>query len=179
MNFVKLFTYLVGFAFPLQAFTISSVAFAQKEAKASAELEPRSGHKSVKGKVEFEQVEKGVRVIANIEGLSPNSAHGFHIHEKGDCSAKDASSAGGHFAPLQQPHGAPGDNKHHVGDMGNLKADKEGKAVLSQVFEALSLDPKSKSYIGAKAVVLHAKADDLKSQPSGDAGGRIACGVIR
>lgn len=179
MNFVKLFTYLIGFALPLQTFTFPVVAQAQQETKASAKLEPRSGNTSVKGKVEFEKAKNGVRVIANIEGLSPNSAHGFHIHEKGDCSAKDASSAGGHFAPLEKTHGAPGDKRHHVGDMGNVKANKDGKVVLNEVFEALSLDPKSKAYIGSKAVVLHAKADDLQSQPAGDAGGRIACGVIQ
>lgn len=186
MNFVKLATYVVGFALPLQMVSVHGIAFAAKGDKgthslknASTVLEAKSGNKTVKGKVDFIREKKGVRVIANVEGLKPNSKHGFHIHENGDCSAVDASSAGGHFNPTGQPHASPDADIHHIGDLGNLESDKSGKATINQLFEDLSLDKSNKAFIGSKALVIHAKADDLESQPSGDAGDRIACGVIK
>jgi Cu-Zn family superoxide dismutase len=102
--------------------------------------------------------------------------HGFHIHEKGDCSAADASSAGGHFNPTGKPHGGPDSDARHAGDFGNIEADATGNARYSRTFSDLTLDGES-SIIG-KAIIVHQKADDLKTQPSGDAGGRIGCGVI-
>jgi Cu-Zn family superoxide dismutase len=141
---------------------------------ASAELAPASGS-NVRGIVNFIQDKDKVRVEATITGLTPGK-HGFHIHEKGDCSAPDASSAGGHFNPTGMPHAGPGEHQRHVGDFGNVEADASGQAKYAQSFSDLKFDGDA-SIIG-KGVIVHEKADDLKTQPSGDAGGRVACGVI-
>ncbi len=130
----------------------------------------------VTGKVTFIQLEKGVRVIAEVEGLTPGS-HGFHIHEIGDCSAPDAMSAGGHFNPHKDLHAGPSDLPRHVGDLGNLAADKKGSAYYDRVDFMIRLDGIN-SIIG-KAVIVHAYRDDYVSQPTGNAGARQACGVIR
>lgn len=140
--------------------------------KASALLESTEGNK-----VTVTEVADGVRVQADLAGLTPGK-HGFHVHEKGDCSAPDASSAGGHFNPAGKPHGAPEDAERHAGDMGNIEADSSGLAKLNYIDHTLSLVAGEKSIIG-RAIVVHAKADDLHSQPTGDAGGRVACGVIK
>ena len=143
---------------------------------AYAELQPTEGNE-VHGTVTFTQAPQGVRISASIMGLSPGQ-HGFHVHETGDCSAPDASSAGGHFAPQDEPHGAPTDpaGQRHAGDMGNIEADDSGNATYERVDEVMSLSG-ANSIIG-KAVIVHANPDDLESQPSGDAGARLACGVI-
>lgn len=143
--------------------------------KAIAILYPTEGNK-VSGTVTFTEVEDGVRVQAEITGLTPGN-HGFHVHEFGDCSSADASSAGAHFNPTDQPHGAPDAEARHVGDMGNVEADASGAAELTYVDHNLSLTRDKLSIIG-RSVVIHAKADDLKSQPAGDSGARVACGVI-
>ena len=142
---------------------------------AIANLSPTQGNEAT-GTVTFVQETTGVRVIADLRNIGSGS-HGFHIHENGDCSAPDASSAGGHFNPTGAPHGGPEDDRHHVGDMGNIEATESGGAMLERVFESLSLEGEN-SIVG-KAVIVHAGKDDLESQPSGDAGARIACGVIR
>ncbi len=143
--------------------------------EAIAELNPTQGNE-VKGTVSFTQTAPGrVRVVASLTGLSPGE-HGFHIHETGDCSAPDATSAGGHFNPMNEPHGAPTAAQHHVGDLGNITANAYGQASLDTVFPLLQLEG-TNSIIG-RAVVVHAGKDDLTSQPSGDAGARVACGVI-
>ena len=141
---------------------------------ATATLTPTQGH-DVKGTVTFTKVDNGVRVVADITGLTPGE-HGFHVHEKGDCSAPDGSSAGGHFNPTGMPHGGPDSEKHHIGDLGNLTADASGKATLDRVFTFLELSG-TNSIVGC-GLVVHQGADDLTSQPSGDAGARVACGVI-
>ncbi|HEY4271776.1 MAG TPA: superoxide dismutase family protein [Candidatus Udaeobacter sp.] len=151
------------------------VAKSAESAKGIAVLHPTAGNK-VSGTVTFTPVADGVRVHAEITGLTPGK-HGFHVHEFGDCSAADASSAGGHFNPTHKPHGGPEAAERHVGDMGNVEADASGKAKLDYVDHHMSLTNEQTSVIG-RAVIVHAKADDLKSQPSGDAGARIACGVI-
>ena len=138
-------------------------------------LHPTAGNK-VSGSVTFTPVADGVQVHAEIAGLTPGK-HGFHIHEFGDCSAGDASSAGAHFNPTNQPHAGPDTAARHEGDMGNVEADASGKAKLHYVDHQISLGNDAKSAIG-RSVVLHAKPDDLKTQPSGDSGARIACGVI-
>ena len=143
--------------------------------KAVAVLHPTAGSK-VGGTVTFTEVADGVQVQAEITGLAPGN-HGFHVHEFGDCSAPDASSAGGHFNPSSKPHAAPDALERHVGDMGNVEADASGKAKLDYVDHQISLTNDQQSVIG-RSVVVHAKADDLKTQPSGDSGARIACGVI-
>ena len=143
---------------------------------AQADFQAKSGS-NVTGYVTFREMDGTVRVTATVNGLSPGK-HGFHIHENGDCSAPDASSAGGHFAPHGNPHGSPegARSRHHAGDLGNLVADGTGKASMDEQFDFLHLSGED-SIVG-KAVVIHGKADDLTSQPSGAAGARVACGVI-
>jgi Cu-Zn family superoxide dismutase len=143
--------------------------------KAIATLHPTAGNK-VSGNTTFTSVADGVRIHAEITGLTPGK-HGFHVHQFGDCSATDASSAGGHFNPTNQPHAGPDAAARHEGDMGNVEADSSGKAILDYVDRQISLANDDKSVIG-RSVVVHEKPDDLKSQPSGDSGARIACGVI-
>jgi superoxide dismutase, Cu-Zn family len=144
--------------------------------KAVAQLAPTEGNE-VRGTVSFTQEPGGIRVIADVSGLTPSAKHGFHIHEHGDCSAPDATSAGGHFNPKGKPHGGPDDEERHVGDLGNLEADENGVARLEFVDRHLSFS--GDASIIRRSVIVHAKEDDLKSQPTGDAGPRIACGVIQ
>ncbi len=143
-------------------------------AKAVAVLSPTKGN-SVSGTVTFTKIQTGVKIVADVSGLTPG-LHGFHIHEFGDCGAPDAASAGGHFNPSHTPHGAPSATLRHAGDLGNLVADQSGKAHYERVDTIISLTG-ADSVIG-HAVIVHEKADDLKSQPTGNAGGRVACGVI-
>ncbi len=147
---------------------------ASEPTKAIAVLNPTKGS-SVSGIVTFEKTGTGVRVMARISGLTPGK-HGFHIHEYGDCSADNGTSAGGHFNPTGMPHSGPLMEKRHVGDMGNLEADKDGNAKLDYIDPMITLTGPH-AVIGY-GVIVHEKADDLKSQPTGDAGGRLACGVI-
>ena len=106
----------------------------------------------------------------------PKGQRGFHVHEKGDCSAPDGASAGGHFNPSTKPHGPRDVPERHVGDLGNLKADPYGLARVDFVDAQLSLE--GASSILQKAVIVHANPDDFKTQPTGNAGGRLACGVV-
>ena len=144
--------------------------------KASATLEPRSGS-SVSGTVDFQAVGQKLRVEARVAGLTPGQ-HGFHVHEAGECSAPDASSAKGHFNPAGRPHGHHGGNDRHAGDMPNLVADASGKATLSAEVDMLSLT-QGPGGILQRSVVVHADPDDYRSQPAGNSGKRVACGVIR
>jgi Cu-Zn family superoxide dismutase len=152
---------------------ISSLAQAQEVTKAAAQLESKSGSQ-VTGTVTFTKVGDEVQVVADIQNLKPGK-HGFHIHEKGDCSAADAASAGAHFNPTQKHHGGPTMPDHHSGDLGNLEADASGKGHLDWKGK-LGLSG-TDSIIG-KSIVVHEKEDDLKTDPSGNSGARIACGVI-
>jgi superoxide dismutase, Cu-Zn family len=142
--------------------------------KAIAVLMPTKGS-AVRGTVTFESVEHGIRVRADIYGLTPGR-HGFHIHEYGDCSSDDGSSAGGHFNPGGMSHGAPDVEARHAGDMGNIEADKDGHATLDYVDHVMTFTG-DRSILG-HAVIVHEKGDDLKTQPTGNAGARVACGVI-
>jgi len=142
--------------------------------KAVAVVHPL-GDNTVKGVVTFTQQAGGVEIVAEITGLEPGE-HGFHIHEFGDCTMADGTCAGGHFNPTGAPHGGPDDEERHAGDFGNLKADSSGKATYKRVDKMIQLNGPH-SIIG-RAVIVHAGRDDLKSQPSGDAGARIGCGVI-
>lgn len=130
------------------------------------------------GTVMFKEMGKKVQVKVMITGLEPNSVHGFHVHQYGDMRAKDASSAGGHFNPDGHEHAGPMDKMRHAGDMGNITANAKGVVDTTLTFENFTLDPKSKEGVVGRSVVLHAGVDDLKSQPSGDAGSRWAAGVI-
>src|SRR5437773_6517191 len=148
-------------------------AHAQEVTRANAKLETKSGSQ-VTGTVTFTKTGDEVRVVADIQGLKAGK-HGFHIHEKGDCSAADAASAGGHFNPTHQHHGGPATAEHHVGDLGNIEADSSGKAHFDWKGK-LNLSG-ADSIIG-KSVVVHEKEDDLKTDPSGNSGARQACGAI-
>lgn len=148
---------------------------AEEPLQVSTQIQAKSGS-NVKGWVRFAPDGWGkVEVTAEIHGLSPGS-HGFHVHEYGDCSAADGSSAGGHFNPTGVAHGSPEANAHHMGDLGNIVADASGVARVQRRFDPLKLRG-SKGILG-RAVVIHEKADDLQSQPSGAAGKRVGCGVI-
>lgn len=142
--------------------------------EAIAVMNPTEGSK-VRGTVSLVKSGKGVRLTANIQGLAPG-LHGFHIHEFGDCSSPDANSAGGHFNPADAPHGAPNAEKRHAGDLGNIEADKTGQARLEVTDGMLKLEG-PESIIG-RAIIVHAQPDDFKTQPTGNAGARLACGVI-
>lgn len=142
---------------------------------AVAVMEPTTGN-TAHGTVTFTEVEGGIKVTAHFEGV-PEGEHGFHIHEKGDCSSGDGKSAGGHWNPEGMPHGGPDSPQRHVGDMGNITANADGIAEKEYVDAHLTFDGKD-SILG-KGVILHAKRDDLTSQPTGAAGARIACGVIK
>jgi Cu-Zn family superoxide dismutase len=147
---------------------------AQDVTKAIAVLHPAS-NSQVKGTVTFTKSGDGVQIVADVTGLKPGK-HGFHIHEFGDCSAPDAASAGGHFNPTHKQHGAPTATERHAGDLGNLEADSSGKAHLQWTDPTMKLSG-DESILG-HAVIVHEKEDDLKTQPTGNAGGRLACGVV-
>lgn len=142
--------------------------------QATASLAPRSGS-NVLGNVSFHEMPGGLRVRANVMGLTPGE-HGFHIHESGDCSAPDAMSAKGHFNPGGSVHGRYDQPDHHAGDMPNLMANAQGEAVYSLDLPGLSLS--GPNGVLGRSVVVHAGPDDYRSQPAGNSGGRIACGVI-
>ncbi|HEY7427171.1 MAG TPA: superoxide dismutase family protein [Gemmataceae bacterium] len=133
------------------------------------------GEHPVKGIIHFTATAGGVTIRGELSGLKPGK-HGFHIHEFGDVSSADPKCHGGHFNPDKQKHGAPNGAERHVGDLGNITADGRGKAEISVTDKLITLSgPHS---IVGRAVIIHEKADDLKTQPTGDAGGRIAGGVV-
>jgi Cu-Zn family superoxide dismutase len=142
--------------------------------KAVCVVYPTQGN-NVTGTITFTKVDDGVKVVADLQGLTAGK-HGIHIHECGDCSAADGTSAGGHFNPMAKSHGAPMDAMRHAGDMGNIEADATGKAHLEYVDKNISFEGMA-SIIG-RSVIVHKSEDDLKTQPTGNAGPRIACGVI-
>lgn len=143
---------------------------------ARAQMMPTEGN-DVEGTIRFSSLDDSVQIQVNLRGLARGS-HGIHIHENGDCSAADASSAGGHFAPRNSPHGAPSDpaDQSHLGDLGNIQATTAGIAQFNRQYESITLEGDN-SILG-RAVVVHANPDDFNSQPAGDAGSRVACGVI-
>jgi len=155
----------------------ASPAPAGSSARAHAML-ASSSNSDVSGTLSFASTGGGVRITGRITGLKPDSTHGFHIHEHGDCSTPDASSAGGHFNPTQQPHGHPGEGQRHAGDLPNQQANAEGVATIDVLAKDIQLGTGGSTDILGGAVIVHAQPDDYSSQPSGNAGARIACGVI-
>jgi Cu-Zn family superoxide dismutase len=119
-----------------------------------------------------------VHIAGEVGGLAPNSVHGFHVHETGNCSAADASSAGGHFNPTGSPHGRMDHGAHHAGDIDNIVADASGVARVNMHVPGLTLGGGAASDIAGRAIVVHADPDDYASQPAGNAGKRVACGII-
>ena len=166
---------LIGLCVLLPACSNLSNMFTRNPS-ATAVLAPTKGN-SVSGTVNFTQKGEVVLVEAKISGLPANGTHGFHIHEKGNCSAADASSAGGHFNPSGSKHGGQVGAVRHGGDLGNLRADANGFAQASIEVGGITLGTDPKSIIG-RAVIVHAGPDDLKSQPAGNSGARVACGLI-
>jgi Cu-Zn family superoxide dismutase len=136
-------------------------------------LQPTGGNTAA-GTVWFIADGADVRIRGRVSGLTPNQEHGFHVHEKGDCSSGDGMSAGGHFNPTGKPHGPP-DGEHHAGDLPALRADASGNAVVDARVRGLAGGPSD--YAG-KALIVHKSADDYTTQPTGNSGARIACGVI-
>lgn len=132
----------------------------------------------VSGRLSVVPMKDGVHLTGEVGGLSPGSTHAIHIHEKGDCSAADASSAGGHFNPAGAPHGKVGSGAHHGGDMDNIVANAEGVAKVDVHASGVTLGGGAVNDVAGKAVIVHAAADDYRTQPTGNAGGRVACGVI-
>ena len=132
----------------------------------------------VSGRLTLTSTTSGVRIHGDIGGLQPGSSHGFHIHETGDCSRVDASSAGGHFNPDGKPHGRVGQGAHHAGDIDNIIADAQGVAHVDAQVNGISLGGGPNDILG-RAIIVHAAPDDYSSQPAGNAGARVACGVIR
>jgi Cu-Zn family superoxide dismutase len=152
----------------------SPAAGPKKVTRAVAVVSPL-GSNTAAGTVQFSAGTGGVAVKATLKGLAPGT-HGFHVHEFGDCTAPDGASAGGHFNPAAKPHGAPTDATRHAGDLGNVTAAADGTATLQWTDPAMKLDGPD-GVIG-HAVIVHQNADDLKTQPTGNAGGRVACGVV-
>ena len=147
-----------------------------KAPTATAQLKPTRGSETA-GTVWFTQDGAKVNVRVQVSGLAPGQEHGFHVHEKGDCSSPEAMSAGGHFNPGGQPHG-PQEAAHHGGDMPSLKADAAGNAQGTFQLDNLTIGGGAPNDIVGKGVIVHAKPDDYKTQPTGNSGARLACGVI-
>lgn len=144
--------------------------------RATAQLKPTQGNKTF-GEATFEQVGDKVRVVVFVQGLKPGQEHGLHIHEAADCSG-DAMGAKGHFNPFGKPHGRYGSADRHAGDLPPLKANKAGRANVQVDSDLITVSPGPASIIG-RGLVVHADPDDFKTQPHGNAGARIACGVIQ
>jgi superoxide dismutase, Cu-Zn family len=163
------------------AFVWTAGGYAQKgemkqegPTKAICVMTPTKGSK-VHGVVTFTRKGDAIEITGEITGLTPGP-HGFHVHEYGDLNSDDGMATGGHFDPDKKMHGGPHDKNRHVGDLGNVEADKSGRVKLNITDKVIQLHGPH-SIIG-RGLIVHAKADDLKSQPSGDAGGRVAQGVI-
>jgi Cu-Zn family superoxide dismutase len=170
----------LGSASTLQAADAAAHDHAHAEAwssikQAVAVLHPTAGNK-VHGRVQFVQDGDSVNVTADLEGLNPGQKHAMHIHQFGDCSAPDATSAGGHYNPEGHAHALPDADTRHAGDLGNVQADDQGKAHYQITVKNITVAGTKNPIIG-RGVIVHAKPDD-GSQPVGNAGGRVACGVI-
>lgn len=143
--------------------------------QAIAVLHPTAGQ-HCHGIVRFTQEGDSVKVVADLEGLNPGQKHAFHIHQYGDCSSPDGMSAGGHYNPEGHQHGLPDAQNRHAGDLGNVQADNDGKAHYEITVDNVSIMGHMNPILG-RGVIVHAKVDD-GGQPVGNAGARIACGVI-
>jgi Cu-Zn family superoxide dismutase len=163
-------------AAPLSLLLLTACATAPAGPYVAATLQP-TRDSSVAGTVWFVQDGGDLQVTARVSGLKPNQEHGFHVHEKGDCSSPDGMSAGGHFNPTGKPHG-PITAEHHAGDLPALKADASGRATFrARIPGSFGAAAGPASFAG-KAVIVHAMPDDYTTQPTGNSGARLACGVI-
>lgn len=161
----------------LLSFLLINYSIAAKKApEAEADLTSVS-NKNLNAVVMFKDTPEGLKITAHATGLTPNSTHGFHIHQVGKCEGPDYKTAGDHFNPTNMKHGAPQSEKSHLGDMGNLTANAKGEAHLDIILA--KADSKDTKELVGKSVLIHEKGDDFKTQPSGGSGARIACGVIK
>jgi len=144
---------------------------------ATASLQPTKGN-NASGTATFTQMGDQVHVVADVSGLNPGQEHAFHIHEVGDCSSDDGMSTKGHFNPLAKPHAHYSTPERHAGDMPALKADANGRAHLDTTLDVMSVNPGATSIVG-RGLIVHAGSDDYKTQPTGNAGARVACGIIQ
>ena len=151
---------------------------AQSTAQAAAVNLASASGSLISGKATLQPMGDGVHLRGTVGGFAPHSQHGIHVHEKGDCSAADASSAGAHFNPAASAHGRAGHGVHHAGDMDNLVADGDGVAQINLHLHGVTLGGGAANDIAGRALVVHAAPDDYASQPAGNAGARVACGVI-
>jgi Cu-Zn family superoxide dismutase len=145
--------------------------------QAVAELQPTKGN-TARGTATFTQVGDKMRVHAVVTGLKPGMEHGFHVHEVGDCSSGDGMSAKGHFNPYGKPHAHYSTSERHAGDLPALKADANGRAELSIDLDVITVAAGPASVVG-RGLIVHAQPDDYRTQPTGNAGARLACAVIR
>ena len=150
-------------------------ASSTRKPDATATLNPTKDS-NVKGTVSFTKLKDGVRIDGEVTGLTPG-AHGFHIHEKGDCGSGDGMSTGGHFNPLAKPHGNPVVPDHHAGDMPMLVADASGNAALIVELDVMTVGSGITDIVG-RGLIVHKDPDDFTTQPTGNSGARVACGVI-
>jgi Cu-Zn family superoxide dismutase len=150
---------------------------AETAAEAVAQVAPTQGN-TVTGSLALARSSEGVHITGVIQGLKPDAEFGFHIHEKGDCSAPDGSSAGAHFNPTQAQHGNPTSGAHHAGDMANIRSNAEGVAHVDTSAAGTTLHGDPNTDVMGKAIVVHESPDDYTTQPSGNSGKRVACGVI-
>jgi Cu-Zn family superoxide dismutase len=175
---ILLFTLFIGVALPVAGFAQETHKSMEHHKaafnKAVAVVHPTEGS-DTSGTVTFTKTEAGIRIEAKLSGLG-EGMHGFHIHQYGDCTASDGTSAGGHFNPEDTAHAGPEESTRHVGDLGNIEAGADGNATYNRLDDVISFY--GDHNIVGRAVVVHAKKDDLTSQPTGDAGGRLGCGVI-
>lgn len=160
------------------AATSNNMGGTSTASRAMVNLAPASAS-LVSGTLTLRTMGNGVHITGEVGGLKPGDVRGFHIHEKGDCSAADASSAGGHFNPASQPHGRSGPGAHHAGDTDNIVADAQGVARIDAHLTGVTLGGGAANDIAGRAVIVHAAADDYTTQPTGNAGARVACGVIK
>jgi Cu-Zn family superoxide dismutase len=158
------------------AAVLAACASAPAGPSAVATLSPTAGNAAA-GTVRFVQSGGKVTVSGVVRDLKPNAEHGFHVHEKGDCSSPDGMSTGGHFNPGGAPHGSHGAGKHHAGDLPLLKADASGVATFSFESTTISVGSGAADIVG-KGLIVHRDPDDFKTQPTGNAGPRLACAVI-
>ena len=147
-------------------------------ARAQVVMTPASAS-LVSGTLAVTAVDGGVRITGELGGLQRGGTHAIHIHEKGDCSAVDATSAGPHFNPDTQPHGRVSAAAHHGGDMDNIVADARGVARVDVQARGVTLGGGGRTDILGRAVIVHAMADDYTTQPAGNAGARVACGIVK
>jgi Cu-Zn family superoxide dismutase len=159
------------------ALLVACATTPEEPLRATAQLQPTKGSKTF-GEATFDQVGDKVHVVVYVQGLKPGQEHGLHIHEVGDCSSGDGMSTKGHFNPFGKPHARYDSAEHHAGDLPSLKAGKDGRAKVDAMVDVITVGSGPGNIVG-RGLIVHADPDDFKTQPTGNAGARIACGVIR